>query len=61
MRNGSDAYFRLIGFLVIFLGIVAPPVEGVRSRRVRFVFFTELCWINITQLLRDTLTASHRL
>ena len=38
IRTGSAAYFLLIGFLVIFLCIVAPPV-GTRCRRVRFVLF----------------------
>ena len=49
IRTGSAAYFLLIGFLVNFLCIVAPPV-GTRSRRVRFVFFlqNELCWIDIS-------------
>ena len=59
--NCSSAYFLLIGFLVIFLCIVAPPV-GTRSRRVRFVSFTDRVMldqhlVNISPLLRDTLTA----
>ena len=37
-RTGSAAYFWLIGFLVHFLCIVAPPV-GTRSFRVRLAFF----------------------
>ena len=37
-RTGSAAHFCIIGFLVIFLCIVAPPVRT-RSRRVWFVFF----------------------
>ena len=44
IRTGSAAYFLLIGFLVNFLCIVAPPV-GTRCRRVRFVFFHKTSYV----------------
>ena len=44
IRTGSAAYFWLIGFLVIFLCIVAPPV-GTRCQRVRFVFFYRMSYV----------------
>ena len=47
IRTGSAAYFCIIGFLVIFLCIVAPPV-GTRSRRVRFVFFYRTSYVGST-------------
>ena len=49
IRTGSAAYryFLLIGFLVIFLCIVAPPV-GTRCRRVRFVFFYRTSYVGLT-------------
>ena len=47
IRTGSAAYFLLIGFLVNFLCIVAPPV-GTRSRRVRFVFFYRTSYVGLT-------------
>ena len=46
IRTGSAAYFWLIGFLVNFLCIVAPPV-GTRSRRVRFVFFYRMSYVGL--------------
>ena len=47
IRTGSAAYFWLIGFLINFLCIVAPPV-GTRSRRVRFVFFYRSSYVEST-------------
>ena len=47
IRTGSAAYFWLIGFLVNFLCIVAPPV-GTRSRRVRFVFIYRASYVGFT-------------
>ena len=47
IRTGSAAYFWLIGFLVNFLCIVAPPVET-RSRRVRFGFFNRKSYVWLT-------------
>ena len=47
IRTGSTAYFWLIGFLVNFLCIVAPPV-GTRSWRVRFVFFYRTSYVGST-------------
>ena len=47
IRTGSAADFLLIGFLVNFLCIVAPPV-GTRSRRVRCVFFYRASYVGST-------------
>ena len=47
IRNGSAAYFCLIGFLVNFLCIVASPV-GTRSWRVRVVFYYWTSYVGLT-------------
>ena len=47
IRTGSAAYFCIIGFLVIFLCIVAPPVVT-RSRGVEFVFFYRTSCVGLT-------------
>ena len=47
IRTGSAACFCIIGFLVIFLCIVAPPAAP-RSGRVRFVFFYRASYVGLT-------------
>ena len=47
IRTGSAAYFCIIGFLVIFLCIVAPPAAP-RSGRVKFVFIYRTSYVGLT-------------
>ena len=47
IRTGSAAHFCIIGFLVNFLCIVAPPAAP-RSGRVKFVFFNRASYVGLT-------------
>ena len=47
IRTGSAAHFCIIGFLVIFLCIVAPPAAP-RFGRVKFVFFYRTSYVGLT-------------
>ena len=47
IRTGSAAYFCIIGFLVIFLCVVAPLV-ATRTRQVKLVFFQRTSYVGLT-------------